>query len=374
MANNTTFDCIVIGGGLVGSAIGYGLVRRGLTTAILDEGDLAFRASRGNFGLVWVQGKGKDRPEYARWSMFAAHNWPQFNAELQELTGVNPGYSGKGGVALALDDAELAQLVQELQIIRQQVGGDYQFEVLEHAALARKLPGLGPQVAGGTYCPFDGHANPLRLLRALHAGIQQRGGRYFDNHGVSNIIALDGGGFRIEAGNSIFTAEKIVLSAGLGNAELAAQVGLKVPVAPLQGQLLITDRAQPLLEIPTMAIRQTDEGGFQIGVSQHDAGFDLDTRTATLQQMAQRAVRMFPFLGQLRIVRSWSALRVMSPDGFPVYDRSANHPGAYVVTCHSGVTLAANHALHVAGWIADDAIPGEFACFSTRRFDVPAAA
>jgi glycine/D-amino acid oxidase-like deaminating enzyme len=150
MTTGNTFDCIVIGGGLVGSAIGYGLVRRGLTTAILDEGDLAFRASRGNFGLVWVQGKGKDRPEYARWSMFAAHNWPQFNAELQELTGVNPGYSGKGGVALALDDAELAQLVQELQIIRQQVGGDYQFEVLEHAALARKLPGLGPRVAGGT--------------------------------------------------------------------------------------------------------------------------------------------------------------------------------------------------------------------------------
>jgi glycine/D-amino acid oxidase-like deaminating enzyme len=230
-----------------------------------------------------------------------------------------------------------------------------------------------PPDCGGTYCPFDGHANPLRLLRALHAGIQQRGGRYFDNHGVSAIAAPDGGGFRIEAGNKMFTTEKIVLAAGLGNRKLAAQVGLTVPVAPLQGQLLITERAQPLLDIPTMAVRQTDEGGFQIGVSQHDAGFDLDTRTATLQQMAQRAVRMFPFLAQLRIVRSWSALRVMSPDGFPVYDRSSSHPGAYVVTCHSGVTLAANHALHVAGWIAADAIPEEFVCFGTRRFDVPAA-
>jgi glycine/D-amino acid oxidase-like deaminating enzyme len=374
MTHQHSFDCIVIGGGLVGSAIGYGLVRRGLQTAVLDEGDLALRASRGNFGLVWVQGKGRDRPEYARWSMFAARNWPQFNAELQDLTGVSPGYSGKGGVALALADDELAETVQELQIIRQQVGGDYAFEVLDRAGLAKKLPGLGPDVVGGTYCPLDGHANPLRLLRALHAAIQQRGGRYFDNHGVSAISALDGGGFRIEAGNKIFTAEKIVLSAGLGNRELAAMVGLNVPVAPLQGQLLITERAQPLLEIPTMAIRQTDEGGFQIGVSQHDAGFDLTTRTATLQQMARRAVRMFPFLSQLRIVRSWSALRVMSPDGFPVYDRSVSHPGAYVVTCHSGVTLAANHALHVAGWIADDVIPAEFGCFSTRRFDVPAAA
>ena len=49
------FDAIVIGGGLVGAAIGYGLVRDGLKVAIVDEGDIAFRASRGNFGLVWVQ-------------------------------------------------------------------------------------------------------------------------------------------------------------------------------------------------------------------------------------------------------------------------------------------------------------------------------
>ena len=53
-----TFDAIVIGGGLVGSAIGYGLAGAGIKTAILDEGDIAFRASRGNFGLVWVQTKG----------------------------------------------------------------------------------------------------------------------------------------------------------------------------------------------------------------------------------------------------------------------------------------------------------------------------
>jgi glycine/D-amino acid oxidase-like deaminating enzyme len=46
------YDAIVIGGGLVGAAIAYGLRREGLETALIDEGDVAFRASRGNFGLV----------------------------------------------------------------------------------------------------------------------------------------------------------------------------------------------------------------------------------------------------------------------------------------------------------------------------------
>jgi octopine oxidase subunit B len=62
------YDAIVIGGGLVGSAIAYGLVRAGLRTALLDESDVAFRASRGNFGLVWVQSKGDGAPHYPRWA------------------------------------------------------------------------------------------------------------------------------------------------------------------------------------------------------------------------------------------------------------------------------------------------------------------
>jgi glycine/D-amino acid oxidase-like deaminating enzyme len=51
------FDAMVVGGGLVGSAIAWGLRREGLSVALLDEGDVAYRASRGNFGLVWVQSR-----------------------------------------------------------------------------------------------------------------------------------------------------------------------------------------------------------------------------------------------------------------------------------------------------------------------------
>ena len=73
--------------------------------------------------------------------------------------------------------------------------------------------------------------------------------------------------------------------------------------------------------------------------------------------------------------RAWAALRVMTQDGFPIYDQSATCPGAFVATCHSGVTLAANHALVLAPLIAGGGLPPEtFDVFSARRFDVPAAA
>ena len=59
-------DVIVVGGGLVGAAVAWGLARQKARVVVLDEGDIAFRASRGNFGLVWVQGKGFGMAPYAR--------------------------------------------------------------------------------------------------------------------------------------------------------------------------------------------------------------------------------------------------------------------------------------------------------------------
>ena len=56
------FDVAVIGGGLVGAAIAWGLAKRGRSVAMLDDGDIAFRASRGNFALIWVQSKGGGMP------------------------------------------------------------------------------------------------------------------------------------------------------------------------------------------------------------------------------------------------------------------------------------------------------------------------
>ena len=94
------YDAIVIGGGLVGSAIAYGLVRAGLGTALLDEGDVAFRASRGNFGLVWVQSKGDGAPHYQRWTRRSADEWPRSPPSFWRRPGSRSATSGGGRASL----------------------------------------------------------------------------------------------------------------------------------------------------------------------------------------------------------------------------------------------------------------------------------
>src|SRR5580700_10565795 len=112
------YDAIVIGGGLVGSAVAYGLAREGLETALVDEGDVAFRASRGNFGLVWVQSKGFGAPHYQRWTRLSSEEWPKLAAELKTRTGIDVGHERPGGVHLCLSDQEFEERRARMEQMR----------------------------------------------------------------------------------------------------------------------------------------------------------------------------------------------------------------------------------------------------------------
>jgi glycine/D-amino acid oxidase-like deaminating enzyme len=142
----------------------------------------------------------------------------------------------------------------------------------------------------------------------------------------------------------------------------------------LQGQIIVTERMKTLIDYPTHTMRQTDEGTVMMGDSQEDVGFDLTTRMSVLKTIAERNTRVFPALKDANIVRMWAALRVMSPDGFPIYEESERFPGAFSATCHSGVTLAGAHALALAPAIMAGILPDSLSAFSATRFQVDAAA
>lgn len=373
----TECDVAVIGGGLLGAAFGWGLARRGLDTTVFDEGDTAIRTARGNFGLVWVSGKGAGMPAYARWSLQSARAWSEFADELEHATGVDARYHRPGGFEIALDDDELADGVALMQQLRDEAGEEgYDFEVVDHAELKRRIPIVG-KVAGATYGPHDGHCDPLRLLRALHTGFARAGGRYRPWTRIVDILPLPAGGFELVGADAgpVARCQRLVLAAGHGSRALGDRVGLKVPTFPDQGQVIVTEKAAPVLEYPTNYVRQTDDGSFLLGPSHKDAGFDTRTEPGTLQAISARCVRAFPLLEKFRVQRSWAAVRVMTPDGFPVYQQSDSHPGAFSFACHSGVTLAAVHAHEVCGWIEGGEIPPEYRVFHPERFDVqtPAA-
>ncbi len=366
-------DFAIIGGGLVGWSIAYGLARQGRRVVVHDEGDTALRAARGNFGHVWVQDKGAGVPAYHRLTRESAAQWDDLARGLLDASGIDAALHQPGGYAFCLDEASFDARSRLMRRIQAEAGDfGFEFEMLDRGNLQRRMPAalaLGPRVVGASYSPYDGHVDPLRLLRALYQSAIALGATHRFGAPVEAVEPVTGGdGFEVRTAWGSAWAPQVVIAAGLANARLAPMVGVPCPVRPVRGQVLVTEKVQPLLPFPTADLRQTDDGGLLLGSSWEEAGRDDRVTMANAGAIARRAVDTFPFIGGLRIVRSWAALRVMTPDGLPVYEASASAPGAWVVSCHSGVTLAAVHVHGVAAAIARGSLPAPYAHGSAARF------
>ncbi|WP_342358704.1 FAD-binding oxidoreductase [Terrarubrum flagellatum] len=371
MAGESTTEFAVIGGGIVGASVAYGLASSGKKATLFDEGDVAFRAARGNLGNVWVQGKGAGGPAYADLTRQAAKDWNEFALKLESESGIDLHFRRLGAFFFCFSDTELERRTRMLSDLEASATVRSHVEVMDNAGIRKMLPEVGKAVVGATFCSDDGATNPFHLLRALIA-VFRRSGDYRAHHAVESV-SPDGAGFRIKTAKGEWTADRVILAAGLGNRLLAPFLGLSAPVRPVRGQILVTEKLNPFLRYGISFIRQTVEGGVIFGESSEETGLDDRTTTDVLRTTAQRAVAALPLLARARAVRSWGALRVMSPDGMPIYTESAKYPGAFLVTVHSGVTLAPFHAGPLAAALSEGRLAPAHHAFSPDRFSVPAS-
>ena len=370
-----TPEITIIGGGLVGLSVALGLLKAGQRVCVLDGADNDARASQGNFGLIWGQGKGWDFAPYANWTMDALAAWPAFAKQLQDLSGIDVALDQSGGYEFFTDPTEFDAFEAELAQQATHLGNRARYEMLNGEELRSQMKGIGPDVVGASFSPCDGHVNPLRFLRALRCSVQAMGGHVTLGATVSAIRPQPNGGFALTLANGeTLHTEQVVLCAGLGAATLARDLGFITQVRPQLGELLITEKLGDRLPFLSSTIRQVDEGGVQIGGTKANAGLDDRETLPIMSKLARHAVTVFPALADVRVVRAWGALRVMSPDGYPVYAKSSLHPGAFLVTCHSGVTLAPLHASALADWIMNTSPTPDLEAFDECRFALSHAA
>ncbi|EUB99930.1 FAD dependent oxidoreductase [Rhizobium sp. CF080] len=362
-------DVIVIGAGVVGAALAYGLARKGRSVVVLDGADRDLRAARANFGLIWVQGKGSDAPAYSALTRQSSDLWPGFLNELSNISTSRVDYARPGGLVYCLSEMEYANRHAVNERTHNQ-GAQADTEMVSRVQLERMLPAvtLGPDVVGASYCRLDGHVNPLQLLAALHRAIAALGGKILFRNPIDRIMPVSGG-FRVSVSDGTLQAPRVVVAAGLATPGLTEPLGLAMPLKSERGQILVTERVAPILPFPASGLRQSADGTVMIGATNEKIA-DTAVTAASATKLAQRATRIIPALGSARLVRQWAGLRVLPLDKTPIYAESSDHPGLFAVACHSGVTLAAAHTDVIAPAIANGRLPDDLAPFSNGRFNV----
>jgi len=314
---------------------------------------------------------------YATLSRRAAAMWRAYAAELEIAAGLTGtadlGLEHDGGVKFFHSDEEARAYSRMLQ---GQFDGDLPapgaYAIWDRARTERAFPAIGPTVVGAAYCSLDGAVSPLRFYAALAAACARLGAVVHAGASVRSI-ERSGAGYRIVSARAAYQADRIVVAAGLGNSQIAAALGVRIPLTPVRGQILVSRRMPRMLPLPTHIIRQTDDGSIIIGDSKEQAGLDDGSSLGVMGDIAARAVATFPALARTSVIRSWSGLRILTQDGAPIYHAPAGCAGIYFLNVHSGVTLAPIHSTEIVSWVLGDGPAPGATAFSADRFHAQAA-
>ncbi len=334
----TSADVVVIGGGAVGAAAAYHLARMGLSVTLVERAGLAREASGANVGLVTLfSGYSIDvEPEPGVLHGLTRASMETYDAIGDEV-GIDVEYERVGGLVVAESEAQLAALRPAYEGYRRHA---VPVEWLGPAAVRACEPAFASdRVLGAVFCPLNGQVNPLALTRALARGAARHGARLLLGTAVEAIACARGRITAVRTTAGAIPCEVVVNAAGAWAAEVGAMVGLRIPVVPGRGQIVLTEAVPRFITKVVSGVepsaRQTRRGNVIIGSTVERAGFDKRVTLDTMGEFAREILPRFPRLRHLRVLRSWAGLRPMTPDDRPIVER-CDAPRGFVLAVGLG--------------------------------------
>lgn len=365
----TEHDIIVVGGGISGVALAYGIAGKGRRVTVLDSLTPLNRASRTNVGLIWCQSKFLHLPAYARWGFVSSRLYADLIKELEEITGRHVPVSFTGGIIPCLGEEDYLRREQYITQLREALDGDYPGNMITRKELEGKLPRIkwGKDVVGAAWCSEDGFVEPLELLWTYQAALPRVGVTLRQDVIVYEVQPLVKG-YRLITNKGLMECERLVLAAGLANRRLARFAIADLPVYPDKGQVLLVERVPDVMPIAVLGLTRTHGGTVIIGFKHERAGHNIQVEPSGLAEEGRWALRVWPSLGKKRILRTWSGLRVMPEDAMAIYSQLPGHPNAILVNTHSAITMAAAHTRLLPDFLLGGDLPEIAQSMTLKRF------
>jgi sarcosine oxidase subunit beta len=383
------FDSIVIGGGVIGCAVTYYLSKLGQRVLLLEREDHAQGSAGATDGVVSCHTK-----QPGSQLELAVESIKLFDGLSDEL-GEDVGFGNCCGGMQPVEDAAQWALLESVVNAQRRSGVDIRMIGIDEARAIE--PQLAPDLYGALYAPSGCKVEPIRLTMAfLHAS--KRLGAVVRNHTAVTELITDSGavtGVVTSDGERIFGGA-VVNACGSWAAAVGEMAGLALPIKPRRGQLLITEPVGPFLDVTlqcaryniikfmpetitdesilrtgaSLSIEQTVDGGIVLGGTREWAGYDRANTLEAIELMLRRAVRFFPALRDVSVIRSFAGLRPYTPDGMPLLGETAALRRFFIAAGHEGdgVALAPITGKLLAEQIALGKTSYPLDAFSPNRF------
>jgi sarcosine oxidase subunit beta len=366
---NNTADVIIIGGGIIGTATGYYLTKKGLKVYLFEKDYLTAGSTGRCIGGIRQQFSTELSIKVAMESMKKFKNLHEELAQDVEFH--------QGGYLFLAHSEDKKKTYLKLIELQQKMGLDVEY--VNVSEIEKLVPGINVQdLIGGAYCPSDGQADPFLVIDGYAKGIKKKGNVYTykeitklntENGKIISVTTKD---------NETFYAPIIVNATGPRIRDVAKLLDLDIPIYPERHEALITEPIEIFFDMMIVDYRpdgcyfnQKWHNGSIIGCYtpiSNRPGLDLGASFEFTKEMGKRMVRLIPKLATTKIIRQWSGSYEMTPDGNPILDKT-NIDGFWIVggMCGHGFMLGPEIGWLAAEYIVEGKTPYDISTFALKR-------
>jgi len=354
----SSYDVTIIGAGSVGLPTSFFLAQEKLKVLVIDE----------------LPSPGQGQNKSAIGGVRATHSDPAKIQTCQLSLDVFSSWKDRygddihfqrGGYCFPVyreqDESSLKQLLE----VQKKFG--LNIDWIEAIEIVKLLPGIDPKgLKGGTYSPEDGNLSPMMAANAFYSQAVGSGVTFKFQEKVTAIRKEGSSGINVKTTKGTYVAGKVLNATGAGAREVGKMMGLALPVDPDSHEGGVTEPVKPFFRPLVVDIRafpgsknfyfyQEAEGHVVFCLTPEPIipGTNRDSTSAFLPQTAQRLIRLFPRLRNIRVRRVWRGLYPMTPDGVPIVDQVRDQDGFYVAVgfCGQGLMLGPGIALNLVSLI-----------------------
>ena len=382
------YDVIIIGGGIIGSSVAWQLARRKKKVLVIERKDVCSGSAGATDGVVGYHTK---KPGLQL--DLAVQSIEMFRTLNRDLE-TNVEYGLEAGGMQPVEDKDQWDMLASMAAEQRRSGVDIRMITAEEACSIE--PNLNPDIYGALWSPTGGKVNPLAMTFGFARAAKRLGAVYLTETEVTHILTEGGRAVGVNTPAGEFRADCIVDAAGAWAGKVAALAGIDLPIRPRKGQLLITEPIGPFLRATvqcamynvikfrpetikdpavlklgsSLSIEQQESGGLIIGGTREFADFEEENTFEAVETMVKRAVRFFPALKDVSIIRCFSGFRPYTPDGLSMMGEVRTLPGFYMAAGHEGdgIALSPITGRLMAELITDGKTSYDITPFSPNRF------
>ncbi len=310
---------LIIGGGVNGCALAYYLAERGADVTLLERGYIACGSSGRNAGGIRQQWSTRENVRLAMGSV-------KIFERLDEELGCETDYRQGGYLILAHTEEEVKQFKRNVSMQRSE---GLKVEYLEQDEINDIVPELnveGIGAIGATWCPTDGHADPIKVTIGYAEAAMKKGAQIYKYTEVLGFRVKDNEIVEVKTSKGSIKTDYVVNAAGAYSREIAKLLGVQLPNKPYRHEILITEPVKPFFTPMIISFhdnfyfRQTPEG--QIiggwGNPKEEPGYNYESSLTFAKNMARLLARYMPKLRHINILRQWAGLYDVTPDARPI--------------------------------------------------------